>query len=419
MENSRSLKDTILRAVALIGLILVLMLGAWGIILLAFNLPTIAGNVGNSIVSLFTHSPSAPSQGIGSLEVSAPASVRSGSSMVVSWAPIEDSGGQYAYTLSYECQTGVSMKAPTTNGQYQTVPCATQFNYVNASGKMTLIPALSGSNAQTVTVSVTATRIEDNSVVASGSASVNVAAGSASNANAGSTGNATGSSSNTGSNTGASQSGATYIPSGNTTNLYGSADLSVRILSVNSLSSVYGRTVVQFEVANAGTNVAPAGWTISATLPVGYLYTYNSQTQQALYPGDKIVYTLTYDRVNNTYNNQYPYDYGNQNQYCTLQYPNYNCPTYTYPNNQYPYGYQNPNQNYYNYFPYQAQYGVPQTCYRYDGYQNVPVTCTDGSGNVVYNNNVITITADPRNFVYDYNRANNTASTLSPVQYGY
>jgi hypothetical protein len=115
-----------------------------------------------------------------------------------------------------------------------------------------------------------------------------------------------------------------------------------------------------------------------------------------------------------------------------MQYPNYNCPNYNY-QNQYPYNYQNPNQNYYNYFPYQGQYGVPQTCYRYDGYQNIPVACTDSDGNVIYNNNytytynqygsysnnVITITVDPRNFIYDYNRGNNTASTLSPVQYGY
>ena len=51
---TKSLKDSLLRGIALLGLIVVLVLGAWGIILLAFNLPSFLGSVGTSISALFT-----------------------------------------------------------------------------------------------------------------------------------------------------------------------------------------------------------------------------------------------------------------------------------------------------------------------------------------------------------------------------
>lgn len=87
----------------------------------------------------------------------------------------------------------------------------------------------------------------------------------------------------------------TYVASGNRTNLWGYPDLVVRILSVNSLSSIQGRTVIQFEVVNAGSNVAGKGWSFNAVLPIQDSYTTSSGAQQALYPGDKIVYTLAFD----------------------------------------------------------------------------------------------------------------------------
>lgn len=394
MEPKRSFTDSLIRAAALIGLLLVLLLGAWGIILLAFNLPTIASNVGTSIVSLFNPS-STPdntpdtTNTLAAITVSAPSSVKSGSSFVVSWTA-DQADSSYSYTVSYACKNGLSLKAPMPNGSYEDVACSTPFNFVGATAKMTLIATATGNTTVPATIVVSATHKGDSTLVASGSTVVNIGGTTAVTPTP-----------STGSNE------PTYVPSNHTTNLYGTADLAVRILSINSLSSVQGRTAVQFEVSNIGTNVAPAGWMFTANLPVGYSYVYSSVTQQALYPGDRIVYTLGFNSAVN-------------NQYCTQQYPNQNCPWYQAPYQPYPYQ------------------GI---CYRYDGYQNIPVSCPNsinpnydyynnytntngynyqysynsGYTNSYYNGQLVTITVDPRNYVADYNRINNTATIASPI----
>ncbi len=182
--------------------------------------------------------------------------------------------------------------------------------------------------------------------------------------------------------------------------LYGLPDLAVTITSVTSLSSVQGRTVVKFIVENDGTNVARAGWNFNVVLPLTPSYTYQATAQQALYPGDKIAYTLTYDDPN--FYNQYQNQYYNQNGY---------------------------NGNY--------QYQAQQTCYTYNGYQNVAGPCAagyDSNSNAYYNPNsnyynqnggtnyyngtnyptyrsgTVTVVVDPQNWILEAIEYNNTAS---------
>ncbi len=295
MEQKTGFKEMFLRLVAIVGLIAVLILGAWGIILLAFNL-----------VGLFT-------------------------------------------------------------------------------GAVKLDSLFSNNNQATTTPTVVVTPV-----------------------NNGNTGN-TGSNTNTPKPTTVTPAtpSAVYTQAPRVAQLYGLADLAVTISSVNSLSSVQGRTVVQFTVTNVGTNVALSGWSFNAQLPLQPTYTYQSQGQQALYPGDSIAYTLTYDDP--TY----------RNQYCTLQYPNYNC---------------NYNNNYN-----QFQYNYSGTCYTYNGYQNIPGPCPityDVNGNPIYANNynqynypynqnynyynqnygyypynrTVTVTVDPQNWVPESVEYNNSAS---------
>lgn len=195
-----------------------------------------------------------------------------------------------------------------------------------------------------------------------------------------------GNTTNTSGNTEPSKPAGSTTQSGNTTavytaapraaSLYGLADLKVTITSVNSLSSVQGRTVVTFTIANAGTNVAYSGWTFNAQLPLNPTYTYQSAPQQALYPGDSIAYTLTYDDPN-FYNN-----YSN-NPYCNTSVYGYQyCATYN-------------NGQYYN----QYNYNNSGTCYTYNGYQNVAGPCPityDQYGNAIYGNTY--------NYGYNYNQ---------------
>lgn len=212
---------------------------------------------------------------------------------------------------------------------------------------------------------------------------------------------------------GGAQPTAVYMAAPTRTQLYGLPDLQVTIGSITSFSSVQGRTSVQFVVENIGTNVALSGWTFNASLPLTPAYTYQSGAQQALYPGDKIAFTLTYDDPNFRYN---------PGQVCTMQYPNYNC-----------------NYNYGTNYP---QYQQPQTCYTYNGYQNIPGPCyqydnnsnpynpnynyygnqqnqyNSGNPNYNYYNNgyypytsrTVTITLDPQNWVPEAVEYNNFAS---------
>ena len=112
----------------------------------------------------------------------------------------------------------------------------------------------------------------------------------------------------------AAKPAATYVASAKPRPaLYGYPDLQVRMLGNQNAVYAGGQVSIQFVIENVGTNMVPANWFFTASLP--YLpasqagpqtYTYQSPVQQALYPGDKIVYTLGY-----VANSPYQYQYQN------------------------------------------------------------------------------------------------------------
>ncbi len=386
-EGGSGAREVFLRTIAIVGLLAVLVLGAWGIILLAFNLPSVFGNIGSSIGGAFGGNTDGTNNTPSSLTVSAPESVINASNFQVKWD--QDNAAGYTYTLAYRCNTGVTIKAPRANGNYEVMPCDTEFNEVSATAKMRLIGTIDSSAAsRTAYITVTAYDTDGNSVDAA-TAEVDVkrmvVSGTPSN-----------------SNTNNNNSSATYVPAAvQATQLYGYGDLAVTITSVQPTYNQYGqqqntrRYTMQFTITNVGTNVVQSGWNFNALIPwTPNTYTFASQAQQALYPGDKIVYTLGFDAYVD-------------GQVCTMQYPN-NCQ------------YQNPNYNYYN--------NQNITCgYRYNGYTNI-YSCgyTDVNGNWIdvgtnynqnqyqypYNTNrVVTVTADPNNWVPELNENNNRATT--------
>jgi len=283
-QHKATAKDRLLQTIAILGLIAVLLLGAWGIIQLAFNLPGVFQNLGGSLKELFNVERSATSTpAVLGITVTAPQAITSGAPFTLSWEHAA-TAGQYAYTVSYSCVEGVSMKAPLPNGTYKDVACATPFNYTNASARTTLSPVITRVTPGKVTFTVSAVRLSTNQVAVSGIASSDASKGTTVQTKT------------------SVQPTAKYQPASPSPKTYsGYPDLAVQINSVNSLSSVYGRTAVQFTIANMGTNVAYAGWTFTAFLPTSGGYNFNSQPQQPLYPGDKIVYTLTYDQPYQNY----------------------------------------------------------------------------------------------------------------------
>lgn len=294
MSERTGFKDSVLRAIAIIGLIAILVLGAWGIIQLVVGLPEFFNNFSGS-----SSAPLAKEQVV----ISSPGSVTSDQPFTLSWAH-KNSTGNHGYTISYACAEGLTFAAPVPSGQMQIIPCNTPFNFTNATQSMQLIPILHTANPAATTFTVSSNRLTDNKVSAS-STSTSVTVIPTSAAVAPTTPVAPvvkPTATRTPTNTPRSPS-TTYSASGRTSNLYGSSDLSVRILSVTPTAN--GRYVAQFVIENIGTNVARSGWMFTADLPTSPTYTFLSQPQQKMYPGDKIVYTLGFDIPLPTCDNYY------------------------------------------------------------------------------------------------------------------
>lgn len=286
MATNTSFRENLLRVIAVIGLIAILLLGAWGIIKLAFYLPTFFSNFGKAKETL---------------TVSVPALSTSDKPFTLSWKHANHTG-EYSYSASYSCAQGLAFAAPVPTGAYQLVKCDTPFNFVGATSSMPLIPVLqSGTTKGTTTLTLAATRLSDGVVTkrATGMTTVN-ASTTATTAGPTYTGPATTTTTKPATTKPATTSTkptTTYVPSGRTQNLYGSPDLAVQIVSAPVQATAGARVSLQFVVTNIGTNAAPSGWSFNAVLPYNPVYVYPAGAQQTLYPGDKIVYTLGYDVV--------------------------------------------------------------------------------------------------------------------------
>jgi hypothetical protein len=371
-------RDRALRAIAILGLIVILLLGAWGIIQIAF---TLYGFLGHNNTSTNTNTTQEQ------VTVTAPATVASGSPFNLSFSH-QNGSGNYGYQISFSCAQGLTVQAPLPTGQLQAVPCNTPFNYTGATTNMPLTVSVSGSSPVSTTFTVAAKNLASNATTASGTATVSITPA----ANTAVGGTSTGS--NTSSNTKTTKPKTTYVPAQRTATLYGSPDLAV---SMGTLAGGNGNYSATFTIQNVGTNVTPANWTFNAWLPTNGGYTYTSAPQQALRPGDKIVYTLAFNTGSNyttygsTYNN---YLYGQQGWYyyqncgysTTYTYNGaYNYPGQTYNcngNTSYPTYYNNNSYNSYNTYPQYNTYG-----------------------------SVMTVTVDPNNYVAESSEANNTVST--------
>ena len=349
--HGKTFKEYFLRAVALLGLLAVLLLGAWGIIQIAFF-----------ISSLFNNAPSEPrTSAPETITLSLPPSALAGQGVVVRWTH-SNGDGAYAYALVYSCATGLSFKAPTPAGTEQTVPCDTPFNFMSATSSMTITPA--ASSTATTTITVLANKLSTGQITASsrGTLEVRTAASATKPKPASTT-----------SKPSTSKPTSKSVSAGRTTGLYGMPDLAVYITSVTSIG---GNATVQFTVENVGTNVAPAGWSFNAILPINGSYTYPAGAQQALYPGGKIAFTLAYGDYDSGYG--YGSSFSTCNNYGPCNIPNY------------PYGYPN--------YPYQPTYGYTGSYLSGYPYNTYPYSKS------------VTVTVDPYNQVYDLNRSNNSAT---------
>ncbi len=369
MATRTTFRENALRIIAVIGLIAVLLLGAWGIIQIAFYIPTFFANLGSGSAGNTTAKET--------LTVAVPLAVTSGQPVNVAWTH-KNSSGNYSYAINYTCTEGLSFKTLLPTGAWQNVACNTPFNYVNAASTTPLVPVLTGTKAAMVNITVTATKLSSGAVTATGTAGTTVNPEKKTTTTTTTTKPTTKPTTTTKPKTTTSSNTTTkYYSSGRTSNLYGSADLAVRIISAPQGVNVGQQVTLQFEVTNVGTNVSASNWSFVASLPFTPVYSYASQGQQALYPGDRIVYTLGYNAA--------PVD-------GTNGYDNYNGG----------YGYDQSGWSYSG----ASCYGSPE-CYtggnQYYGNQY-------GSGQVT-----ASIQVDPYNQLYETNKANNYAAVSYQV----
>ncbi|MEK7606155.1 MAG: hypothetical protein AAB458_00970 [Patescibacteria group bacterium] len=117
------------------------------------------------------------------------------------------------------------------------------------------------------------------------------------------------------------QSTSQIIRIGTTPNLFGDPDLTVNFLAVGVVDRKTGkfderdelprdvssskRAAIQFEIKNEGTNVTGDDWRFDVKLPTNPEYTYKSPEQPTMFPGDRIVYTIGFDRVRNSNEDEY------------------------------------------------------------------------------------------------------------------
>lgn len=387
-------KDRVLRGIAILGLIALLLLGAWGIIQIAFTLYGFLGNT-SPFPTESTQTTTAPKTE--ALTASVPTNIPSGTPFTLSFTH-ENAQGNYAYQFSYACVDGLSVQAPVPTGSMQTVPCNTPFNYTNVhplgggtSAQVQLVAKVTGTAPASTVFTVAAKNLATNQITVSGNSSGTVIPSQTTKPVSSTSG-----SSNTSGSGSTVKPSSTYVQTTRSTRSYsGSPDLAVTMGNITNLGG--GRYSVQFTISNVGSNVAASGWTFNTVLPTSPTYTYHSNTQQALKPGDKIVYTLGF----------------------TMAPPQ---PTYGYPPYG-SYGYANTSYNY------QPSCGYMQT-YTYNGvynYPNLTYTCnnTNVPYNYTYNNyptynsgsyqtyagsNVVTVTIDSNYGLIESSLSNNTAS---------
>ena len=318
-SEQKRLGNAAIKALAVVGVIAIVLVGLWGTIQAVRLMPNVFSALASAAVSI--SSIFVPAEHI---EVSV------ADHMVVSGAlftlTFTKTGGtsQGSFTFLYDCRDGVSFQAQVSSGSYKDAFCDTPFNFDGARKEVLLIPLSTknrfidaplrvrftpeGKNVPS-SESVVVLTITNNALTESpatiGSAGVSSSTiGGATSGGTGSTLRRPG-----------TPTGATYVITGGgvVSDPNGRVDLAVRILEVGSIDPVtnvftrtaiaskYQRVAVRFLVENLGTKTSPH-WNFNAVLPTIPFHIFSSDMQLPLNPGDRIEYTLGFDSADGTVN---------------------------------------------------------------------------------------------------------------------
>lgn len=252
---------------AIVGLIIVLFIGIWGLTHLV--------SISRDFFASFLASRST------GLIVSAPKAATAGDPILISWNYAQTAPGTYSFL--YACKPGLQLSTADRKGDQVMIPCGTPFAIASSTRAISVIASLtsaasspldipisiiytqSGVAAQAFSTTVSAARAEGTATIAitRGAAAPHVAATPAAKKQ---------------------EVAKTASPKS-----VSAADLSVHIISADM-----GRVV--FDIKNVGGSTAGAYY-FTVELPTDDAYAYTSPLQHALTPGSHVVSTLTYDNL--------------------------------------------------------------------------------------------------------------------------
>jgi hypothetical protein len=254
--------STLPSLLAIGGAIILLVIIVWGLVHLAnLSLPWFSGT------------------DTGTITLSAPETIRSGTVFTLSWTHDTEEAGSYA--LLYGCAEGVQMAIPAAEASYRAVPCGAAVTLGSGAHTIDLLP-LSTSNS-TIPVTLSILFIPDAAGTTgpevSGSLTVSLLPGEIETPVA------------NGEEKPAEEPWVPEAPTTPTPRPATPADLVVTIVRVTV--DGYGNGAAVFDIANRGGR-ATGSYYFTATLPTAQPYTYSSPAQASLAPGAHVQSTLSF-----------------------------------------------------------------------------------------------------------------------------
>ncbi len=298
-------KKRIAQSLSLIGAGTLIALGMWGATWLIQSSPAVFGAAQNmvaSVVQLTTNFRSAEDEVLAI--TSDNTLVHSNEPFILSWTHT-GSVTDGVYKVSYQCDENITMSTDSGNTN---IPCDTKFTITDTSIELTPILKNSRFQAMPITVYFTkddGTELEDTVlfVVETNNTSENTPTDNSDEQETPTTPTAP-----TPNQTPGDKTEQTIEIPRDDTPINGKVDLVVRVLKTGILNSdtneftekesilVTDRGGIFFEVINLGTKTSEK-WKFNTVLPTTPAYTFNSDEQEQLAPGDRIEFTLGFDNV--------------------------------------------------------------------------------------------------------------------------
>lgn len=322
MEENQSNRSLAARGLAIVGVVAVLLIGAWLAVAATRFAPEVASSLGSAFVSLSSVFSGAEQL---TLETSSE-TIISSVPFTLSWTHTKKEA-EGSYTFSYYCTKGVYFTSPEAQGSETIIYCNTPFRFIHDDNTLVLVPHLSDPEPTQAIVAMQFTENGKTSPSLTAEKSISIQPSESTSMHSeqipdSSTIPVTSEVSSTpevptstiAPNTSSVAPGQTetntftYGTTTSTVSTTGSVDLRAYSIAIGYVDPITGeftatstvttshRAAIKFAVENIGTRTSGA-WDFIAVLPTRPFRTFTSPQQVPLNPGDKIEFTLGFDQI--------------------------------------------------------------------------------------------------------------------------